>query len=247
LFLGILVTSCSVTRNLRGEKEENSNVIFSGNVLEDIRFLNVTRNNFIIQKAEIEVIIDKQREKFIANIKFESPDKYLISLRSKTGIEGVRIYMTKDTLLVNDRINKKMYFGTSFYLKKKYGFNQKFLPLIFGDLILNGSCEKEQERCVNDKMYVKCVEQGVKLNYEIDCKKRKAVSVTQMNNFVMEGIKIKYGGFFNISNGFIPRLIEIDYSQYNTTIKIKILKVETPWNGSVKFIPGKGYEIIELV
>jgi hypothetical protein len=247
LILGIFVTSCSVTRNIKGKKGENFNVVLSDNVLEGVKYQNITNNNFFIQKAEIEVVTENGKEKYLANIKFEKPDKYLISLRSKTGIEGARIYMSKDTILVNDRINKKMYFGTSYYLKKKYGFTQSFLPLIFGDIILNISCETGQEKCLDDKMYVKCIEEGIKLNYEIDCKRRKPISVIQMNNFGMDGIKITYGGFYNIENGFIPKIVEFKDSQYSTTIKIKIIKFEMPWNGSVKFIPGKGYELIELV
>lgn len=247
LILGIFVTNCSVTRNIKGKKGENLNVVLSDNVLESVKYQNITSDNFFIQKAEVEIITENGKEKFLANIKFVKPDKYLISLRSKTGIEGARIYMSEDTILVNDRINKKMYFGRSYYLKKKYGFTQSFLPLIFGDIILNIYCETGKEKCVNDKMYVKCIEQGIMLNYEIDCNKRKPISVTQMNNFVKEGFKITYGGFYGIGNRFIPKLVEFKDSQYNTTIKIKILKLEMPWYGSVKFIPGKGYELIELI
>ena len=30
-------------------------------------------------------------------------------------------------------------------------------------------------------------------------------------------------------------------------IKIKVIKVDAPWSGNIKFIPGKGYELIELI
>jgi hypothetical protein len=30
-------------------------------------------------------------------------------------------------------------------------------------------------------------------------------------------------------------------------MRIKIKKVVCPWSGSIKFIPGRGYELIELV
>jgi hypothetical protein len=35
--------------------------------------------------------------------------------------------------------------------------------------------------------------------------------------------------------------------QYNIRIKIKIVKTEYPWNGIVRFVPGKGYELIEIL
>jgi hypothetical protein len=243
----MFIGGCSVTKNLKKNKEGNSNLIFSGNVLEDVEEQNISKNSFFIQKAEIELITGNDKEKFLASIKFEKPDKYLVSLRSKTGIEGARIYISGDSILVNDRINKRMYFGTSFYLKKKFGLTQTFLPLIFGDIIMNSECEKGQGKCVDDRMNVSCIQKGVKLSYEIDCRKRKSISVTQMNNFAMEGFKITYEGYYRLGNKFIPKTVEFKDTQYNTTIKIKILKAELSWNGTVKFIPGKGYELIELL
>ena len=245
--LGIFIGSCSVTRSLKKNKDENSNLVFSDNVLEDVKEQNITNTSFFIQKAEIELITENGKEKFLASIKFEKPDKYLVSLRSKAGIEGARIYISGDTILVNDRINKRMYFGTSFYLKKKFGLTQTFLPLIFGDIIMNSDCEKSKGKCVDNKLNVSCIQKGVKLSYEIDCRKRKSVSVTQMNNFAMEGFKITYGGFYRLENEFIPKSVEFKDIQYNSTINIKILKAELSWNGTVKFVPGKGYELIELL
>lgn len=247
LIVGIFVAGCSATRHLSTKNEHDTNVPIGVSILGNVKSLNITNNNFFIQKAEIQVINENGKETFIGTIKFEKPDKYLISLKSKTGIEGARIYISKDSIFVNDRINKKMYSGSSFYLKKKFGLGQSFLPLIFGDIILNKDCEKGNQECIGNKMTVNCVEKGIMLNYEIDCRKGKAVSVSQVNNFVKNGIEINYDSFHIIGNECVPQKVEFKDNQYNITINIKVLKIELPWNGSINFIPGKGYELIELV
>jgi hypothetical protein len=247
LIVGIFIGGCSVTRNIGNKTTVNSDKLLSENVLESIKNQNLTDSSFFIQKAEFDVKTQTGKEKFICNIKFKSPDEYLISIKSRSGIEGARIYISKDTILVNDRINKKMYFGTSNFLKKKYGLDQSCLPLIFGDIVLDKNCEAGQEKCSGDKFKILCSVNGVMLNYDIDCQKRKVILVNQIKNFVKEGFKIKYEGFFKIGNILIPKIVELEDSEFNTAIKIKILKVEFPWNGTIKFIPGKGYELIELV
>lgn len=247
LIVGIFTGGCSVTRKIGNKSIENSAKLLSDNVLESIKRQNLTDSSFFIQKAEIDVKTKTGKERFICNIKFKSPDEYLISMKSRSGIEGARIYISKDTVLVNDRINKKMYFGASDYLKKKYGLAQNCFPLIFGDIVLDNNYETGQEKCSEDKLEINCFINGVKLNYDIDCHKRKVILVNQMSNFVHRGMRIKYDDFFNIGNILIPKIVELEDSEFNTTIRIKILKVEFPWNGTIKFIPGTGYELIELV
>jgi len=226
---------------------DSSKKFLSENVVESIKDQNITKINFFIQKAEIEVVNQNGKDKFIGSVKFEKPDKYLISLKSRSGIEGARIYLSNDTILVNDRLNKKIYFVTSLYLKKKYGFSQSILPLIFGDVVFEKNCEDSLEKCSEDRLNIECLIKGAILDYKIDCKKRKAISVSQKSSLIQPGIEIKYEGFSSIGNILIPKIVEFEDSLYDTKIKIRILKVELPWNGTIKFIPGKGYELIELV
>lgn len=226
---------------------ENTEKAISGNILEITENQNITNNGFFIQKAEITVITSEESNTFIANIKFEKPDKYLISLRSRTGIEGARIFISGDSIRMNDRINKKLYSGTSGYLARKYGFSQSFLPLIFGDLILDKKCETEVGSCIDEKLVFGCQLKGMPLTYGLDCKRRKIFSVEQVNSLNQPGVNIKYEKFFNISGISIPKFIEFNDNQYNITIKIRILKVQLPWTGNLSFIPGRGYELIELL
>lgn len=245
--MGLVVSGCSVFRNNGKTIEEKPEILNSGNVVEKTEKQNITNNGFFIQKAEIEVINSEGSNKFTANIKFEKPDIYLISLRSRTGIEGARIFISGDSVQMNDRINKKLYSITSSYLAGKYGFSQSFLPVIFGDLILEKRCETGKERCVGDKLVFNCQLKGVSLNYVVDCKRKKVISVDQMNSFNQQGLNIKYEKFFNVDGILMPKIIELNDNKYNLGIKIKILKVQLPWMGNINFIPGRGYELIELL
>lgn len=247
LILGIVIQGCSVTRKRQNTSSWNTNILLSENVLESVKYQNITNQGFFIQKAEIELITESGSENFIGSIKYGKSGKYLISLKSRTGIEGARIYITEDSMLVNDRIDKKLYYGSSFYLRRKYGLDQSFLPLIFGDIILDQKCEVEPLKCSENFSKLDCEVNGVIVNYTIDCKKRKIVSADQISDFVRQGVKINYESFLNLGSILLPRKIEIESTQYNLIMKIRVIKVEYPWTGNIQFVPGKGYEVIELI
>lgn len=247
ILLGIFTISCSVTRYNSKESYNTEGGLSSEYILERAEKQNLTKTGFFIQKAEIEIFSNNGKEKLIGNIKFEYPEKYLISLRSRSGIEGARIYISKDSILVNDRINKKLYFGNSYYVKKKYGIDQNFLPLLLGDIIIQLNAQSEKEKCSGETYRKSCVVRGVSLNYNIDCKKGKTVLVNNINSTGSEDFSVKYDKFFNSGNGLVPGIIEFEETAYSVNIRIKIVKIESPWPGKIKFVPGKDYELIELV
>jgi hypothetical protein len=247
LLLATFSAGCSVTRNISNRDPEISKELISDNILESVKNQNITNTNFFIQKAEIEVITENGKEKLIGSVKFENPDKYLISIRNRSGIEGARIYISEDSILFNDRINRKMYYGSSVYLKRKYGLTTNFLPLIFGDIVLEKNYRESKEKCSADRIITDCLVQGIILNYNISCKNRKSISVSQLNSFVQRGIEFKYDNFIKSGNIIIPIKIELKEAQYNIAIKINIVKIELPWNGKIEFVPGRNYEIIELL
>lgn len=247
LILGALLGGCSISKKLENTKSEYTSKNITENILEDVKERNITNLNFYIEKAEIEIITEKETEKYTGNIKFEKPDKYLISLKSKAGIEGARIYISNDSIMVNDRMNRKLYYANSFYLEKKYGFNLSCLPLIFGDIVLEKDYEENKGKCLDNRFKIECLVKGLRLSYNIDCNKRKIISVNESNNYVQQSLEFKYDNFLSVQDILIPKAIEFEENQHNIHIRIKIKKVESLRNGSIKFIPGRGYELIRLV
>lgn len=246
MFLIFFLWSCSVTRKVSNESNSTSKEIGSSNIIDKVLDKNLTATGFFIQKAEGEYINKEGKQKYLASIKFEFPDKYLISIKSRTGIEGARIYINKDSLIVNDRINKKTYFAKSSYFRRKFGFDQRLLPLIFGDIVVDKSFSKEKCKCDDKELKFDCVVLGTRMSYNIDCKIGKSANVNLMNNYSQQSIIIKSGSFKEKEGIIVPGIIELHDLQTNTTIKLKFSKIDFPWNGSVKFIPGRGYEIKEL-
>ncbi len=244
---GIIVGGCSVLRQGSNKVSENPALTFSDDVVESVIKQNITNSGFFIQKAELELSTVNGKEKFIATVKFRSPDKYLISIRGRSGIEGARIYISDDSILINDRVNRKLYFGNSYYVYRKYGLTLNILPVVFGDLILESSCKKNIGKCDGDITEIECGINGLAVKYEINCAKRKTTFVKQTDNGKGEGFRIGYKNFRRIKEIMTPRIIELEDEFYNTKVKIRVLKLESPWNGDLKFVPGKGYEIIKLI
>jgi len=208
---------------------------------------NLTGSSFFIQKAEVEYFNGEQKQKFLAVIKFEKPDRYLISLKSKAGIEGARIFINGDSIIVYDRINKIAYIGKSLYLRKKFGFDQSFLPLLFGDFVNNDSRYLSKEQCTKGNLDLVRSLHGLKVHYSIDCGKRKVSGADLSDNYGKRKILFEYGKIKSTGACYIPRDIKINYTDSNLRLNIKIVKVESPWNGNVKYLPAKGYEFKELL
>jgi hypothetical protein len=244
--MSVFVTGCSVIRKSGKSLTMNDKNGKSSTILKGTKKQNITNSGFFIKKAEIEILTKNGREKYLASIKFEKTERYLVSVKGRTGIEGARIYISNDSILVNDRINKKLYSGNTIYLEKKFGLNAGFLPLIFGDVILDKKCEDNDAKCVGSKNITECYLRGVILKYEIDCSRRKVMAVSQIDNFNNNVNRLKFSKFFSVGGSLIPKIIEFE-GQFNTVVKIRIIKMEMPWSGIIKFIPGKGYESIELI
>jgi hypothetical protein len=240
-----LIAGCSVikkanTSEYKVEKESQTN-----NILEDTENQNITTQSFFIQKAEIEFSSEGENQKLIASIKFVYPDKYLLSLRSKAGIEAGRIFVTADTVLINDRINKKLYFGKPYSLEHRYGISATLLPLVFGDFLRGKQREDSKNSCTDGRVDLNYVINGRKIIYEIDCNKKKVV-LTKQEGFVKSSLdQIEFSAFIKEANVLMPSEIRIYFEK--STVKIRILKIEVPWDGNIEFIPGNRYDLIELL
>ena len=215
------------------------------NILEGVEKQNITIDNFFISKAEVEIISDDNKQKLLASIKFNYPDRYLISLKSKTGIEVARIFITDDTVLVNDRFNKKLYFGDPENLKKKFSISPELLPVILGDLIRGKEISVENVTCIDNKAEINCNINGIKIDYIIDCKKLKIISASQEFSISTNYTEMQYENFIKAGYGLIPSKIRVDFNEFVITVKIE--KIDSPWAGDIEFIPGARYDLIELL
>ena len=132
LFITLFISGCSSLKKsgkifIKGGEE----LIYK----EDIIKLNISNNDFDIEKAEIEIVGNNNRQILLANLKYRKEGNYLISIRIAAGFEIARLYLTKDTILINDKIRRKIYTASPDWLNEKYGISVTALPVLFGDYI----------------------------------------------------------------------------------------------------------------
>ncbi len=243
LSLIIVLTGCG------GIRKTGRNRVDSGNAeitLTDVTSQNLSNENFYIQKANVEIENGNTSLTFMATIKYIVPDEYLVSLRLRSGIELARIYLNSDTIMANDRINKIYYSGKPDFLSARYGIPAAVLPVIFGDLVTDPEMNTGPLKCEDGKVMVNTYIKGLKINYEINCGSRKSIAMRQEGSYSGAGGEIKYGKFENQGNKTFPKEISIFHKESGSNLKLIIEKVESPYNGSIEFIPGSRYKRMEL-
>ena len=246
LFIILYISGCSVSRFDIQKDTDNKSIDVSTISLSDVKKQNLSSFSFFIRKAEIELIKQGEKQRFIASLKFNHPDSFLISLRSSTGIEAARILLTRDTILINDRINKAFYFGTETAAKKKYGFSSLIFPVLLGDVITSNRTESTVYKCDNGFFKIESLIDESKVNYLFDCKRMKSISMTLTKEIDTKPVQIIYDDYTKGGNIHFFRKVSIKDLYNFETISIKYIKVEVPWEGIIQFIPGNNYEQIEI-
>lgn len=206
---------------------------------------NLSSGCFNITKGRIRYNDGKTSEEGYFNLKFSPDYKFLVSLRSRTGIEGARIYFDKDTILVNDRINHRFYIGSSEYFLLKYGIDIGLIPLIFGDLKITVPV-KENINCKNNE-YILVQEQNQNsIYYFFDCNKEKLVKVQVCNEIKENIMEIYFSEFINLNGKILPGQIKILEAQGIEIVDIRIEKADFNCAESFGIKEGSGYERIEI-
>ncbi len=248
IFIVFTITiSCSLTRKKvdKGSKDPIANS--SNTTLNKVIEQNITQTSFFIIKADIEIISENERKEFVASIKFSKPDKYLVSLKSKAGIEAARIFLTNDTILINDRFNRIQYYGSPGKFYEKYGITNDLLLLILGDFKNIECVNSNLSICKNDKLIITCSYRSTEIIYQIDCIKNKVDNLKLTNGDGKGELTISFSGFKKRNNILFPQQISIAGIQAINMMNIVIRKVEFPWEGVVDFLPGNKYEKIEIL
>ena len=124
------------------------------------------------------------------------PDKFLISLKSNTGIEVARIYISGDSIFVNDRFNKKLYYGSTSYLKNKVRSDNLLTSVALGDYVNDERLDSTRLNCIDGKLNVEGIVKNVNINYLIDCESGKSIMTIPEDKIDENDLEIKYSDFF---------------------------------------------------
>jgi hypothetical protein len=201
-------------------------------LVENVRKNNISNKDFYIEKALFTINVNNETKRFLFSLKFKMPDTYLISIKNITGFEALRILITKDTLLVNERIGKRILYAKPGVLEKKTGLPFYALNILFGDLSADDFIIKQR--------------QGRRVwTSVLDPEKEKVLSTEISDGTLGEAIKINFSKFRKkYSNA--PSIIEFQSPGRGIRAKIKLERIEMSWNGLIEFVPGKGYTREEI-
>lgn len=237
-----LIASCSpVRRSVRTGTYSMSAPEIIGKAIGN----NISNHGFNIGRADIFYNIDGVSGRFIAGIRYSKPDTLLIILRHSTGVEIGRIYLNNDTLLVNDRINRRMMYGDPVYLADRYGIDRKAFMTALGDLVINdpGSLRNfSGQRCQKGIIRLDDRFEGGNIAYGIDCEKMKVSTAVVLRGARNERIDISYSNYIRKGGHIIPGRIEAVDLQNKAKIRMEIKSIDIPWEGRIDFIPGNRYK-----
>jgi len=241
-----LISGCATKKRSARTSDAAIGISSRDSLYESIQNQNLTGRSFFIERAEFKIRTGEGEKSGIGTIKFVKPDNFLISIKSFAGIEIARIFLTGDSVFINDRFNKRLYYGSTSYLKSKYGITTKLLPVLLGDYVNDKKIERNEIRCDNGKLYILGIINDIGVKYFIDCGLGKSIMTVPEVGNDENSIEIKYTGFIRPDGINTPGKIEIIEKKSNTTIQIDIQKMISPWSGTIDFIPGKQYDKIHL-
>jgi hypothetical protein len=246
LFISFLGIGCSVFRKGTIPEEYRIENTQDSVVLRKVRGNNISREGYFIKRADIEVITEEQKDNIVGTVRSNKTGEYLISLKSKAGIEAARVFLGRDTVIINDRINKILYAGSAGYIEKKFFISPLLFPLIFGDFVSMEVSGRNDSVCVDGKLNYGYYGINGGVSYVIDCYINKTVRVVVESARNKERIILLYSDFKKIGELAFPGKIEVSGLPDQMVVKIEINSIEVPWNGEMIFIPGNKYEIVNL-
>ena len=242
--VAILLYACSSLKHTG--KSVDSDIVSNGFKESEIIDLNITNNDFSIEKAEVIIIQEGRKQEFFISLKYKCEGIYLLSIRSKTGIEIERIFLDKDSIMINERIKKKLYYASSDYLLNKYGISVSALPLIFGDFIQNEETDSLFLTCKKGRGLAEGSILNRKVIYTIDCGYKKINNAQIRNEYDEENIVFFFNKFEKQNSLIFAKQIEIKNLLRNIVIRITIYKIKFEDINEIDFVPGRSYEKVLL-
>jgi hypothetical protein len=238
LFL-ILNGGCTIKRFI-DEKTSDSDKESVEKIIDVVKNNNISKVNYFIVKGEFSVKINNKLTRLLFSLKHLIPDKYLLSIKSRSGIEGARIYLIKDSVLINERIGKKLLVGTPKDLEKITGIPFFIMNMAFGDLLLFDGNEIAESERINNIVRIQQQHMGKIWNSFLDTNVGKVKSAEFLIGDMGEKIKISYSKFQKTER-HVPEVIVLKDPNKKMKVEIRIKRIEIPWDGDIEFIPGKGY------
>lgn len=242
----IIITSCSTSRRATERTSARIGDSAAGYSISEVLRHNISNESFYISKADIKVEQENVTVRFSASVRFRKPDSLLVVVRSRAGIEAGRGLITKDTILINDRINRNLMIGSARILGSKYGIDAGLVYSLFGDVIIEDHDGQRKIDCRGRGISEVFRYGGRRIEYTFDCTGAKVVRAYFEGDIKSGNITIEYSDFTEAGRIRFPQRIEMIDDLKSLKVVVEIRKMEIPWNGSLRFVPGSGYRVVKI-
>ncbi|MBN2666095.1 MAG: DUF4292 domain-containing protein [Bacteroidales bacterium] len=246
LMLSLVFSACSTARKAGRTDVGTTRDETAGNGLETVLLNNLTNNDFYIRRADIKVRQENVTVHLNASIKFRRPDSLMISVRSGIGVEAGKGFLTGDTVIVNDRFNRKLMVGDPEEIRSKYGIDPALIYVILGDMIVEKDDYRSIMNCQRGDFRREYNVEGRNVEYTVDCQRRKLRKVYLEGDFRTGNITILLSGIVKDGNITYPEKIVINDDLKELDIEIEIKRMESPWSGSIGTVGGQGYRVVKI-
>ena len=246
------ILSCSVLKNPGvGEREG-----CDGNQI--IRVLNerqITEKCFVYKNVSIVFEQGNDVHNFDAVIKVVKDTGILVSVRPAMGIEAFRLVLTNDSIILVDRMNRKIYSGFYREVLNRYGIMmelnelQRMLSgLLIGDINKpKAQCEKEYVKIVGEQDSVSKVSSAIRLNtLELA---NKGLKMKRLTFHMMQySASLEYKNYFTRKGFEYPGFQQFNVMGGGKSVKITLNFNEVGFTniGDWRSYGGRSYERIKL-
>ncbi len=237
----LFISSCAVQKKER-EGKYFTPAISLENRIEKVSAKNLTNSGFFIRKGKIITRSSDARFNLFFTMRFNTQGKYLISIRSRTGIEAFRVYIDGDSVLINDRLNRNVLYGNTRDFAKITGLPVNLLKISFGDFFFNRPSTKDGTDCSKGEILLNDYYLGLTVNSKIDCSRDKVKSIIVSTGEPDKFISVDYSRFRD-DNYSVPGRVRINDPLRKVGITLTIDKYMAPWSGDIEFEPGEGYKL----
>jgi len=242
VILLLAATGCSNSRRIFSDEKAGDYSIRADRLIGEVYRQNLSERDFEITKLRMKIGENGNSHSFSGFLKHNNKGDILVSVRTIAGIEAVRILINRDSIRINDRLNRKYSHGSTQEILARLGADWKDLGLLFGD-ITNMKTGKDNLLCQEGYAEMK-IDNGERGSmYRIDCEKKKLSWINiynRRNNLNMFG---QYGEYQSVENMIYPSSIKIILSD-KYYIDLEIERLEIVKDPEIRFSAGKGYETI---
>lgn len=238
----VITAGCSVFKRKEKALHDKYRIEGSTKFLESVKEKNLTNEDFYIRKAEVQISMRSNKQNAILSVKYKKPDSALFIIRSWFGFEAARILITSDTVVMNDRLNKKLIVASPQYFKRRYGIEPFMIFTIFGDLLADLRKMQKDVNCVDNFFETDFYEGKDYYKYIIDCELRKVTNAVIENMKFKHRVEFAFSDFVKEKKQSMPLTSSIKIESENIEVVIKIDKIDMEGAVNIDFIPGRGYE-----